>query len=356
MQDTVIRAVALKDRYSIHFDMGLDSHGNSISTLTKPEDEQNVQVNSVLDFNNPTASGYTFDHWIAPSPLVNGKFPYTQGNTHMPVLGSNGATLTLTAVWKAITITVSLDVNNGDGTADNSCTKLEITFGELLTPLECKPPTRQGYKFGGYEVPAKVNAKALADKLALAGNTDALRKTDALQAANTGVNTDILTTQSAPPQTTANANALSTAPARFAPAGVRNTANATAVTVTALNTLADVRPLDDETTTFVQLYDEHLNPIPGVPGYTDETGAWINPEPELALRAIWTANPSPAPVPEPANNGDANNGDANAPASSAHLEITTAFTGVDALNLLGIITAMVLLGVAARGRCRKVFA
>ena len=91
-----------------------------------------------LSSTKPTRTGYTFQGWgtSASDTSVN----YKAGASYT----SNSA-ITLYAIWKKNTYTVSYNANGGSG-APSSQTK---TYGETLT-LSSTKPTRTGYDFKGW--------------------------------------------------------------------------------------------------------------------------------------------------------------------------------------------------------------
>ena len=85
----------------------------------------------------PTRTGYTFQGWAKSST----------GSVAYPAGGSYGVdeAVTLYAVWKANTYTISYNANGGSG-APASQTK---TYGKALT-LSSQLPSREGYDFRGW--------------------------------------------------------------------------------------------------------------------------------------------------------------------------------------------------------------
>ena len=85
----------------------------------------------------PTRTGHTFKGWATSS---GGSVAYSSGGSY-----TNNASITLYAVWQAITYTVSYNANGGSGAPDSQ-TK---TYGVNLT-LSSTKPTRQNYNFKGW--------------------------------------------------------------------------------------------------------------------------------------------------------------------------------------------------------------
>lgn len=90
----------------------------------------------------PTRTGHTFQGWGTSASSTTVK--YTKG-----ALYSENASITLYAVWKANTYTVSYNANGGTG-APSAQTK---TYGKTLT-LSSTKPTRANYTFVGWGISA----------------------------------------------------------------------------------------------------------------------------------------------------------------------------------------------------------
>lgn len=93
--------------------------------------------NLTLSTAKPTRTGYTFQGWATSS---GGAVTYQPGATY-----TGNAALTLYAVWKIITYTVSYNANGGSG-APAAQTK---TYGTTLK-LSTTVPTRTNYNFKGW--------------------------------------------------------------------------------------------------------------------------------------------------------------------------------------------------------------
>ena len=89
----------------------------------------------------PTRTGYTFQGW---STANDSSVEYAAGASY-----TGNAALTLYAVWKANTYTVSYNANGGTGAPGNQ-TK---TYGSTLK-LSSTIPTRTGYNFKGWAISA----------------------------------------------------------------------------------------------------------------------------------------------------------------------------------------------------------
>lgn len=94
-------------------------------------------TNIALHSTKPTRTGYTFQGWATSA---SGSVAYAAGAVY-----TANASVTLYAVWKANTYTVSYNANGGTG-APSSQTK---TYGITLT-LSSTKPTRTNYNFKGW--------------------------------------------------------------------------------------------------------------------------------------------------------------------------------------------------------------
>lgn len=102
-----------------------------------------------LSSTKPTRTGYTFQGWATSA---SGSVAYAAGASY-----TANAAVTLYAVWKANTFTVSYNANGGSG-APASQTK---TYGVALTLTSTKP-TRTNYNFLGWGTSAAATTVAYA--------------------------------------------------------------------------------------------------------------------------------------------------------------------------------------------------
>lgn len=108
-----------------------------------PSSQTKVHGTSInLSMTVPTRTGYTFQGWGTSASTST--VTYTKGELY-----SGNESITLYAVWKANTYTVSYNANGGTG-APSSQTK---THGKTLT-LSSTKPTRANYTFVGWGVSA----------------------------------------------------------------------------------------------------------------------------------------------------------------------------------------------------------
>lgn len=111
----------------------------------------------VLSTTKPTRTGYTFQGWAT---TASGSVAYAAGANY-----TANAAVTLYAVWKALTYTVSYNANGGTGAPANQ-TK---TYGVALT-LSATVPTRANYNFLGWGTSASATTVAYASKASYTKN------------------------------------------------------------------------------------------------------------------------------------------------------------------------------------------
>ena len=93
-----------------------------------------------LSSTKPTRTGYIFKGWATSSTATSAKYPVGGSYTY-----TTNESVTLYAVWEAITYTIKFDANGGSN-APSSQTK---TYGETLV-LTTDKPTRTNYNFEGW--------------------------------------------------------------------------------------------------------------------------------------------------------------------------------------------------------------
>ena len=106
--------------------------------------------NLTLSSTKPWRAGYTFQGWGTSASATT--VAYAPGATY-----TANATLSLYAIWKAVTYTVSYNANGGSGAPGNQ-TK---TYGVALT-LSSTKPTRTNYTFRGWGTSASSTTVAYA--------------------------------------------------------------------------------------------------------------------------------------------------------------------------------------------------
>lgn len=102
-----------------------------------------------LSSTKPTRTGYTFKGWATSA---SGSVSYASGASY-----TSNASVTLYAVWQAITYTVKFDANGGSGAPGNQ-TK---TYGTTLK-LSTTTPTRTNYTFKGWGTSASATTVSYA--------------------------------------------------------------------------------------------------------------------------------------------------------------------------------------------------
>ena len=93
-----------------------------------------------LSSTKPTRTGYTFKGWATSSTATSAKYPVGGSYTY-----TANESVTLYAVWEAITYTIKFNANGGSN-APSSQTK---TYGKTLV-LTTNKPTRTNYNFEGW--------------------------------------------------------------------------------------------------------------------------------------------------------------------------------------------------------------
>lgn len=124
-------SIAAKTSYTVTYSTAMGGTGYP-AAQTKWHGEALTLSNT-----KPTATGYTFLGWATKA---NGSVAYAAGATY-----TGNANLTLYAIWKANTYSVTYDANGGTG-APTAQTK---QYGKTLT-LSSVKPTREGYNFMGW--------------------------------------------------------------------------------------------------------------------------------------------------------------------------------------------------------------
>ena len=93
-----------------------------------------------LSSTKPTRTGYIFKGWATSSTATSAKYPVGGSYTY-----TTNESVTLYAVWEAITYTIKFNANGGSN-APSSQTK---TYGKTLV-LTANKPTRTNYNFEGW--------------------------------------------------------------------------------------------------------------------------------------------------------------------------------------------------------------
>ena len=102
-------------------------------------------VSTTLSSNAFTKTGYHFTGWSVVEPVENTTATYTNGESVSNLTSTNGATVTLYAVWSINTYTIVYNANGGGGTMSS----INVTYGESAS-LTLNTFTRTGYHFIGW--------------------------------------------------------------------------------------------------------------------------------------------------------------------------------------------------------------
>ena len=146
--------------YNIKYDQNVKSTSSSKTVTDMPAAQTKTQeIDVTLSSMTPKRSGYTFAGW---STSANGSVEYKPGSKFTKDLDSNGASITLYAVWTPWKHTVHYNSNipanapTGTTTVSNMPGDQTKTFDEKLT-ISSNKPTRKGYNFAGWSTSANGN-------------------------------------------------------------------------------------------------------------------------------------------------------------------------------------------------------
>ena len=125
-----------ENTYTIAF----NSNGGtgSMSSLTGVK----YTENKILTMNSFTKSGYAFKGWATSS---TGSVAYDNGANVSKLSSSNGATVTLYAIWEKETYTITYNLNGGINSSSNPSTYQVDSYA-----INIQPPTKDGYTFTGW--------------------------------------------------------------------------------------------------------------------------------------------------------------------------------------------------------------
>ncbi|MGN0813781.1 MAG: InlB B-repeat-containing protein [Candidatus Coproplasma sp.] len=112
--------------------------GSSYWDKTFYYDTSYIYLNSL-----PTRTGYTFKGWSTSSSATTAD--YQAGDSFKNLTTTNGATISLYAVWEANNYKVNFDTNNGVG----EFTPVDCTYN-TTTWIDVPTPTKHGYSFKGW--------------------------------------------------------------------------------------------------------------------------------------------------------------------------------------------------------------
>lgn len=137
--------------YNIKYDQNVKSTSSSKTVTDMPAAQTKTQeIDVTLSSMTPKRNGYIFAGW---STSANGSVEYKQGSRFTKDLDSNGASITLYAVWTPWKHTVHYDknvpANSSSQTVTNMPEDQTKTFDEKLN-LSTENPKREGYNFVGW--------------------------------------------------------------------------------------------------------------------------------------------------------------------------------------------------------------
>ena len=146
--------------YNIKYDQNVKSTSSSKTVTDMPAAQTKTQeIDVTLSSMTPKRNGYIFAGW---STSANGSVEYKPGSRFTKDLDSNGASITLYAVWTPWKHTVHYNSNiptnapTGTTTVSNMPNDQTKTFDEKLM-ISSNKPTRKGYNFAGWSTSANGN-------------------------------------------------------------------------------------------------------------------------------------------------------------------------------------------------------
>ena len=146
--------------YNIKYDQNVKSTSSSKTVTDMPAAQTKTQeIDVTLSSMTPKRNGYIFAGW---STSANGSVEYKPGSRFTKDLDSNGASITLYAVWIPWKHTVHYNSNiptnapTGTTTVSNMPGDQTKTFDEKLM-ISSNKPTRKGYNFAGWSTSANGN-------------------------------------------------------------------------------------------------------------------------------------------------------------------------------------------------------
>lgn len=146
--------------YNIKYDQNVKSTSSSKTVTDMPAAQTKTQeIDVTLSSMTPKRNGYIFAGW---STSANGSVEYKPGSKFTKDLDSNGASITLYAVWTPWKHTVHYNSNiptnapTGTTTVSNMPGDQTKIFDEKLM-ISSNKPTRKGYNFAGWSTSANGN-------------------------------------------------------------------------------------------------------------------------------------------------------------------------------------------------------
>ena len=127
--------------YTVKYDGNGASGGQTDSTT------HTYDVAGSLRTNGYTRVGYAFSGWAtSPARAAAGTIDYKNQQSVKNLTSTNGATVTLYAVWKPIIYNLAYELEGGE---KGSAYPGQVMYDSLFTVA---PPTRDGYQFDGWEI------------------------------------------------------------------------------------------------------------------------------------------------------------------------------------------------------------
>lgn len=146
--------------YNIKYDQNVKSTSSSKTVTDMPAAQTKTQeIDVTLSSMTPKRNGYIFAGW---STSANGSVEYKPGSKFTKDLDSNGASITLYAVWTPWKYTVRYDKNVPASSSSQAVSNMpadQTKTEEVVLTLSSNKPSRNGYIFNGWQ--AQINGKAV---------------------------------------------------------------------------------------------------------------------------------------------------------------------------------------------------
>lgn len=146
--------------YNIKYDQNVKSTSSSKTVTDMPAAQTKTQeIDVTLSSMTPKRNGYIFAGW---STSANGSVEYKPGSKFTKDLDSNGASITLYAVWTPWKYTVRYDKNVPASSSSQTVSNMpadQTKTEEVNLTLSSNKPSRNGYIFNGWQ--AQINGKAV---------------------------------------------------------------------------------------------------------------------------------------------------------------------------------------------------
>lgn len=146
--------------YNIKYDQNVKSTSSSKTVTDMPAAQTKTQeIDVTLSSMTPKRNGYIFAGW---STSANGSVEYKPGSRFTKDLDSNGASITLYAVWTPWKYKVQYDKNVSADSSSQTVSNMptdQTKTEEVVLTLSSNKPSRNGYIFNGWQ--AQINGKAV---------------------------------------------------------------------------------------------------------------------------------------------------------------------------------------------------